>query len=94
MRPLGIASLILALVCQALSGLLALQIVDEIEEGFPVERRPSWRLLKPVHVPLEEVRIHAQKFPDRSLIRRWWAVLMFATYLLLLGGIVLLVARS
>jgi len=85
--------MVLAFAFQLVAFFLALQIVDEIEEGLPVEKRPSWRLLKPVHVPLEEVRIHAQKLPDRSLIGRWWAALMCATYLLFLGGIVLLVAR-
>jgi hypothetical protein len=85
---------VLALLFGQASNFLALQITDETEQDLPVEKRPSWRLWQLKRLPIQEVHVHAQKFPSRRSIRMWWLATITGFYAFFLAGLLALIVRS
>jgi hypothetical protein len=69
------------------SAMLTQQIIDEIERNLPIEERPSWKLWRLKRgLPLKELRLHSQMYPN-SRIRTSWKVATVFYYALIVFGI-------
>jgi hypothetical protein len=68
------------------SGMLGQRIIDDVERDLPIERRESWKLFKHnLGLPMTQVRLHSQMYPE-SRLRKWFWGCTAAAYTLVIGG--------
>jgi len=85
-----LAWFLLSFAASLAAGLLWQQIVDDVEEGLPLDQRPSWQPFGERH-PRSYWDTHRRTRPS-SPLRKWYAVSMACTAAMLFSGSVALVA--
>jgi hypothetical protein len=72
--------------------MLTQKIIDEIERNLPIEERPSWKLWRLKRgLPLKELRIHSQMYPNSSIRTSWKVATVFYNALIIFGILWLLI---
>jgi hypothetical protein len=89
----AIGCFVIFIATAAASGLIALQISDDIERDLPLQERPSWRLFKLRRFPWKEVKRHSHMYPHKRHLRVWWGATTALMYAIPLGALITSIFR-